>query len=450
VSVTLAQQYRIGDIDGIRLVTERVPSVRSVSLGVWIPTGSRDELDSQRGYAHFVEHLIFKGSDTRDAAAISRFFDRIGSDANAATTKEYTMVHTRVLARHLADTLEVLGDMVWSPRFDPDDVESERQVILEEIAMYADSPSDVVHDVADELLFAGHPLGLPIVGTAASIEPALATEVAAFHTQHYRPGRIVVSAAGDLDHDELTELVRTRFLPDPQRPRPRAAAQPTVARTVPTPVRAARVVGKDAEQVHLCLSWLGISRSDERRGTAAVLDTVFGSTPGSRLFVEVRELRGLAYSVYSFQSQYSDSGQFGVYVGVRPDRVHETLEVVNAELERIRTQPLTAEELERAKDHLEGRALLSMESTGVRGNRLGSALVAGLPIESVESMIEKIRAVTAADVQELAADLLDPAGMAFAAVAEDPDPVAELARTQLGVSDAMFAAVPAAPAGAHP
>lgn len=417
------QQYELSTVDGIRIVSERVPSARSVSIAVWIGVGSRHEHDDERGYAHFVEHLLFKGNERVDATTISRFFDGIGSDANAATTKEYTVVHTRVLPRHLADTLGMIGEMVWHPAFDADEVASERDVILEEIAMYADSPSDVVHEIADELVYGDHALALPIVGTAASIEASTPEAVARFHRARYVHDRVVISAAGDVDHDELVELVRTRFLAGVESQADRmsgAAAQTIVAAP---PVSAHAIQPDDSEQVHLCLSWPGLGRGDARRFTATVLDTLFGSTPGSRLFVEVRERRGLAYSVYSFQSSYVAGGQIGIYVGVREERLAETLAVLRAEIDRIRTELPAAEEVARAQDHLEGRTLLSMESSTVRGNRLGAALVNGQPIEPVEDAIEKIRAVTPEDVRALAAELYDPARLSCAAVAESPDVV---------------------------
>ncbi|MCW2923374.1 MAG: insulinase family protein [Thermoleophilia bacterium] len=412
--------------DGLRVVTERVPGVRSAALGAWIGTGSRDENDGCRGYAHFLEHLLFKGNERIDAEGISRWFDGIGTDVNAATTREYTVVHARVLDRHVGASLDTFGEMVFAPALVGDDIDSEREVILEEIAMYEDSPSDVVHELADELVFAGHPLGMPIVGTTESIEAARRGDLARFHAHHYAPGNIVVSAAGAVDHDEFVELVRDRFLAK----RTGAASVPAdgtdmaTVDTAPGPhVPTAELRAKDTEQSHLVLVGRGIRRSDDRRHAAALLDTIFGNAPSSRLFIEIRERRGLAYSVYSFLSNHADAGQCGIYVGVRPDRVGTVLEVVRAELDRITTEPPTQEELDLAKGHLEGRMLLSLESTTVRGNRLGASLVTGMPIEPLERTVERIRAVTAEDVLSLAQELFDPAGLSLAAVAEDVDVV---------------------------
>jgi predicted Zn-dependent peptidase len=411
--------HRITEVDGLRVVTERVPGVRSVAVGAWMDTGSRHEVDGERGYAHFLEHLLFKGNAAIDAEEISRFFDRIGTDANAATTREYTVVHARVLDRHVPDTLGVLGEMVLAPAMLEDDVDAEREVILEEIAMYEDSPSDVVHELADELVFANHPLGMPIVGTTESITAATAQELRDFHQDRYELDRIVVSAAGAVDHEAFVDPVRDRFVAG------RGASHEDRAPLAPPGVHVptSELRRKDTEQAHLVLVGRGIHRSDDRRYAAALLDTIFGNAPSSRLFLEVRERRGLAYSIYSFLSNHADTGQCGIYVGVRPDRVATVLDVLRTELDRITTDAPTPEEIELAKGHLEGRMLLSLESTTVRGNRLGASLVTGMPIEPLETTVERIRAVTADDLLELARDMFRPEQLSLAVVAEDIDDV---------------------------
>ena len=406
--------------DGLRVVTERVPGVRSVSLGAWMGTGSRHELDTSRGYAHFLEHLLFKGNERIDAEGISRWFDGIGTDANAATTREYTVVHARVLDRHVSDSLGVLGEMVFAPALVADDIDAEREVILEEIAMYEESPSDVVHELADTLVFAAPPLGMPIVGTTESIAAAGAEDVTAFHRHHYRPSNIVVSAAGAVDHDDFVEQVRTRMLA--LRPDDAPTAVTTDSHPAPGPhVPVSELRRKETEQAHVALVGRGLARNDDRRYALALLDTIFGNAPSSRLFLEVRERRGLAYSIYSFLSNHADAGQVGIYVGVRPDRVASVMQVLRTELDRITSEPPTSEEVELAKGHLEGRMLLSLESTTVRGNRLGASLVTDMPIEPLETTVERIRAVTADDLLELAREVYDPAKMSLAVVAEDLD-----------------------------
>lgn len=414
--------------NGLRVVTEQVPGARSVSLATWIGTGSRHEGDDQRGYAHFLEHLLFKGNDRIDAEGISRWFDGIGSDANAATTREYTVVHARVLERHVADSLGVFGEMLLAPGFAADDVDSEREVILEEIAMYEDSPSDVVHELADELVFANDPLGLPILGTTESISAARPEQIRDFHRAAYEPGRLVISAAGAVDHDEFVALTQDRFLGIestnwPSSPTPTYLPLPPNVSPPAPHVPTMELRHKDTEQTHLVLTGRGIARRDERRHAAALLDMIFGNAPSSRLFLEVRERRGLAYSIYSFLSNNADAGQVGIYVGVRPDRVETVLNVLRTELDRITTTPPTDDELELAKGHIEGRMLLSMESTTVRGNRLGASLVTDMPIEDLDEVVRTLRAVTPADILELAQQLYAPESLSLAAVAEDIDSV---------------------------
>ena len=419
--------HRITDVgEGLRVVTEHVPGVRSVALGAWIGTGSRHENDSCRGYAHFLEHLLFKGNERIDAAGISRYFDGIGSDANAATTREYTAVHARVLDRHVGDSLGVIGEMLLAPAMESGDVDAEREVILEEIAMYEDSPSDVVHEMADELVFPQHALGLPIVGTTESIEAARAADVARFHAHHYRPDNIVISAAGALDHDAFVAQVRERFLVagDHALDVPSRGIDPTSARVTPAPhLPVARLRQKDTEQVHVVLAGRGISRADDRRYGAAILDMILGNAPSSRLFLEIREQRGLAYSVYSYLSNHADCGEIGLYVGVRPDRVATVFDVLRTELDRLVAEPPSQAEIDLAMGHLEGRMLLSLESTVVRGNRLGASLVTGMPIESLETAVARMREVTADDLLALARDLFDPSLLSLAVVADDVDAV---------------------------
>ncbi len=414
--------------DGLRVVTERVPGARSASLAVWIGTGSRHETADQGGYAHFLEHLLFKGNERIDAAGISRYFDGIGSDANAATTREYTVVHARVLERNVPESLAVFGEMVLAPAFEPGDVDAEREVILEEIAMYEDSPSDVVHEMADALVFADSALGRPIVGTSESIAAASPEQMLAFHRAAYSGDRLVISAAGAIDHDDFVAQVANRFQGVASTNGP-ASEAPSYAPMPPTPespgafVRAIDLRQKETEQVHLVLAGRGLRRDDERRHAATLLDLIFGNAPSSRLFLEVRERRGLAYSVYSFLSSHADAGQAGIYVGVRPDRVRTVLEVVRAELDRITSEPPSEEELELAKGHVEGRMLLSLDSTTVRGNRLGASLVTGMPIEPLDDVVAKLRAVTQDEVLQLAREIFDPARLSLAAVAEDADDV---------------------------
>jgi predicted Zn-dependent peptidase len=390
-----------------------MPSVRSVSLGFWIGTGSRTETDEQAGLSHLLEHLLFKGSSKYASLEIDQIFDGMGAEINAGTGKETTSLYARVLDEHLEQAFDVMADMVFAPRLD--DVDSEREVILEEIAMYEDDPQEKVFDVLGEAVFAGHPLGRAIIGRAAVVAGTPVASISAFHDARYVPGNVVIAAAGAVDHDALVALAQARAPGAQSESGARAfpfADPPAPARTP----AARRFEQKDTEQYHVCLGGAGISRHDERRFALRVLDTIFGGTSSSRLFQEVRERRGLAYSVYSFTSAFQDSGQVGLYVGTRAENVGEAMSVVGAELERVRLEAATPDELSRAKENLKGRVVLALESTGARMNRLGSEVLAGAPLLSLDEVLRRIDEVTIADLQELtaslwAADKLSAAGI---------------------------------------
>ncbi len=311
----------------MRVITEAMPAVRSVALGVWIGTGSRVESDAQAGLSHLIEHLLFRGSERYSSLEIDEAFDEMGAELNAGTGKETTSVYARVLDVHLERALELVSEMVWRPVMR--DLDAEREIILEEIAMYEDDPQDKVFDLLGEATFGSDPLGRAVIGRAAVIRDTPREEIAAFHAARYRPSNVVVAAAGSVDHDSLAALVE-RF---------EGAARNGGARTQPTrpPARrAVRFETKETEQFHVCLGGPGLARDDERRFALRVLDNVLGASGSSRLFQEVREKRGLAYAIYSFLAHYEDAGQVGIYVGTRPENVEEALAVVGAELERLR------------------------------------------------------------------------------------------------------------------
>jgi predicted Zn-dependent peptidase len=404
-------EHRITELDsGVRIVTEAMPSVRSVSLGYWIGTGSRGESEAQAGLSHLIEHLLFKGSPKYASLEIDQLFDAMGAELNAGTGKETTSVYARVIDEHLEDAFDVMSDVVWRPAFR--DVDSEREVILEEIAMYEDDPQDKVFDVLGEAVFGAHPLGRAIIGRAEVVAETPVERIAAFHAERYVPGNVVIAAAGSVDHDALVALAAARA-PDASG----AAPAPDPAPDAHAP--RVRFERKDTEQYHVCLGGPGLARDDERRFALRVLDTIFGGTSSSRLFQEVREQRGLAYAVYSFNGQYADSGQVGLYVGTRPDNLAPALEVVGEELERLRREPASAEELARAKENLKGRVVLSLESTGSRMNRLGSSLLGGVPLLSVDEVVERIDAVTHDDVAALAHELWAPERLSVAGIGPD-------------------------------
>ncbi len=398
---------------GVRVVSEKLPSVRSIAVGLWVRVGSRDEPYEQAGISHFLEHMLFKGTNDLNAEQIAQVFDRFGADVNAATSKEATVLHAHFLDEHLEDAFRVMGDMFLRSTYA--DLESERHVVLEEIAMYEDEPQDKVHDVLSTAVFGDHPLGRPVIGRGEVIADLTSGDVASYHDQRYRPGSIVVSAAGNLDHERIEELSRRFMLVSPNgvsADASRAQAPTGVAPQV-------TFQAKETEQYHICLGGPGIARNDDRRFALAILDAILGGSTSSRLFQEIREKRGLAYAIYSWSAQYTDTGQVGIYVGTREDNVAKALEVIGTELDRICTDPLGDDELSRAREHVKGRLALSMESTGSRMNRLGRSVLMDTPLLTLDETIERLDAVDARQLSELAHLLYPPTQMSAAAIGRD-------------------------------
>ena len=396
---------------GVRVVTESVPSVRSVALGFWIRAGSRNETPDQAGISHFLEHLLFKGTERFGSTEIDEIFDGMGAEINAGTSKETTSVYSRFLDQHLERAFDVIGEMVLRPTYP--DIDSERQVVIEEIAMYDDEPSDIVWDVFYRALFGDHPLGARIIGTADVVGSVPVPAIAAYHDAAYVPDSLVIAAAGSVEHEQVVELARCAGDPPAGEPKP---AQPA-----PEPVARREFFEKKTEQYYLCVGAPSIARADDRRFALRVLDAVFGGSTSSRLFQEVREKRGLAYSVSSFSSAFADTGAVGVYLGTRPDNVAEAMDVIGAELERIRSEPVSAAELERAKENIKGRTVLAMESTMGRMNRLGSSVLMDVPLLTIDELLAKVDAVTLEEVGELAVELLAPERLCAVAVGGDED-----------------------------
>ncbi|HET9102849.1 MAG TPA: pitrilysin family protein [Solirubrobacteraceae bacterium] len=427
-------------------MTEAMPSVRSASLGFWIGTGSRHESDAEAGLSHLLEHLLFKGSARYASLEIDQIFDAMGAELNAGTGKETTSVFARVIDDHLSDAFDVMADMVFSPRLT--EIDSEREVILEEIAMYEDDPQEKVFDVLGGATFGSDPLGRAIIGTAEVVSGTPAADIARFHAARYTPANVVIAAAGSVDHDALVALARDR-VPATPAGAPAAALPGAVPAVVPVPGQAGvppelapgsrRFERKDTEQFHVCVGGVGLSRHDDRRFALRVLDTLFGGTSSSRLFQEIREQRGLAYAVYSFTSAYHDTGQVGLYVGTRADNLGAAMDVVATELERVRRDPASADELARAKENLKGRVVLALESTGARMNRLGSEVLGGGELPPIEEVIARIDAVTRDDVAALATELWDPERLSAAGIGPDAE------RFQNAVGGVLPALTEAAP-----
>jgi predicted Zn-dependent peptidase len=397
---------------GARVISERVPGVRSVALGLWIGAGSRDEPEARAGVSHFIEHLLFKGSSRYSAQEIAEIFDELGGELNAATSRETTVLYARIPDDSLERALDVMADMVFRPAFA--DVDSEREVVLEEIAMVEDTPNDLVHDIASEAVFAGHPLGRPVIGTASVISTVSRRALAAYHRRAYREDRIVLAAAGNARHEDLVAMF------DARRNGASSSAGLPERRPIPASLRpSVRFQPKDTEQYHLCLSAPGISLVDERRFAASLMDAILGGSASSRLFQEIREKRGMAYSVYTYSSQYGDTGQVGVYVGTREENLAECVEIAVRELSDIASGNVRPDELARAKENLKGRILLSLESTSARMTRLGRPTVTNTPLLSPEAVVKRLEAVTAAEVAEIAEAVFAPSRLSAAGIGPD-------------------------------
>jgi predicted Zn-dependent peptidase len=385
----------------VRIVSETIPSVRSASLGIWADIGSSAERAEQRGVSHLVEHMLFKGTSRRSAREIAEAMDGVGGHLNAFTDKETTCYYAKVIDRHVPLAVDVLTDMLLNSTFDPAELAKEQKVVLEEIRMYDDNPDDMTHDLFTRTMWSDSHLGEPTIGYANTVSALTRDDLREHMRLRYAPNAVVVAAAGNVDHDDLVALFGKAFehfkgaaeLPIPQRP---------------TLTPAALIKRKDTEQAYVVLGTEGLSQRDERRYTLSVMDTIFGGGMSSRLFQEVREKRGLAYTVYSFQQTYRDAGLFAVSAGTSPSSVQECVDVIVEELLLLAERGVTDAELRLAKEHIKGNLTLSLESTSGRMIRLGRgefALGRFLPIEEIE---EKIEAVQKDEILALAAELLVP------------------------------------------
>jgi predicted Zn-dependent peptidase len=405
---------------GLRIITQQVPGVRSFSFGVWVAVGSRDETPAQMGSAHYLEHLLFKGTTKRSALDISASIDSVGGDLNAFTTKEYTCYHARVLDVDSALAIDVVCDVVTDALIRPQDVEAERGVILEEIAMTDDDPGDAVHDEFASVIFGDSPLGRPILGTQETIESIGRSAINRFYRSRYRPESMVIAAAGNLDHATVVAQVRRAFAPhlDPdtdvaevrRHGRRRALGSGIKVTTRPT------------EQANLVFGVPGIARGDDRRYAMAVLTTAFGGGMSSRLFQEVREKRGLAYSVYAFAQGFAEHGLLGFYVGCLPSKVQTVLEVCRDQVADLVARGLDEEEIARGKGQVRGATVLGQEDTGSRMTRIARAELHGEPLLSIDQALARVDAVSAGEIHDLARDLLvaDPA-LAVIGPFDNPD-----------------------------
>jgi predicted Zn-dependent peptidase len=377
--------------NGLRIITQNMPSVRSVAIGCWVDAGSRDEEPIEAGTSHFLEHLLFKGSERLSARAISEAFDAVGARNNAFTSKEYTCYWARLRSADLPLAVDILAEMLQRPAFRQNEIDSERHVVLEEINMNEDDPTDVAHEQFVTALWDGHPLAPPILGTKDSITAMTRETIYRYWHRRYTPRTTVVAAVGDLDHDSLVELVAEHM---------GGWEGPALERSPLVPVVAPRVKvrHRDTEQSHIVFGGEGLTRGDERRFAVTVANHVLGGGMSSRLFREIREDRGLAYAVHAFRMPFLDTGSSAVYVGTTPSQTFEVLKLIRTELDKLMADGVTDEELERAKGNIKGGLALSLEDTNGRMTQLGREELTGVEHLSVDETVAKIEALTRQDI----------------------------------------------------
>jgi predicted Zn-dependent peptidase len=395
--------------NGIRVVTERVPYVQSVSLGIWVDTGGRDETDTTAGISHFIEHLLFKGTPRRTAQQIAEELDAVGGQINAFTDKEYTCYYVKVLPEHVPLAQDVLADMLQKSILDPEEIAREKNVILEEIKRHEDTPDELVHDVFAETLWPGHPLGRSVIGRPEVIEGLTREQIVTFLQEQYLPGRMVVAAAGNLDHEAIVAGVEATMGGMPAGKRGHDLYPPRVSgEEVQVP--------KPTEQVHFCLGTRGYNQDEDERYVLGLIDASVGGGMSSRLFQEVREKRGLCYAIGSYTASFREAGMFTVYAGTSPENADQVRDLVVQELRKVAQHGVTADELQRAKNQIRGAVLLSLDSMGTRMTRIGKSMLYYDRVISPTEVVEKVEAVTAEDVQRISADIFGSGEFAYAAV----------------------------------
>ncbi len=396
--------------NGVRVVSESVTYVQSASVGLWVGVGSRDETDPIRGISHFIEHMLFKGTQRRTARAIADEIESRGGHLNAFTGKETTCYETRVLAEDVPLALDILTDMFRNSLFDAEEMEREKRVVIEEIKMYEDTPEELVHDIFEQTLFEDHPLGQPIIGSDKTVSGLSRDNITGYIANQYRPDRIVVAAAGNLDHDEVVRIAE-RTLGDLEGTAP--------LRTGNTPKasgKSKQVKKRDVEQVHFVLGTEGYSKSDKRRYSLSILNNVLGGNMSSRLFQEIREKRGLAYAIGTYGRSYQDGGYFCAYGGTSPDTYEQVLELTRKEFDNVRQNGLTDDELAKAKTQVRGAVVLGLESMNARMNRYGESLLSYGRVIPITEVLAEYEAVTHETIAEVAAQVLDESHLTLTAI----------------------------------
>jgi len=399
--------------NGVRIVSEKVPGVRSVAVGVWVCAGSRYEADEDAGVSHLIEHLLFKGTEKRTAREITEAIESVGGQLNAFTSKEYTCYYARVLDEHLPLAIDVLSDMLFSSLFAPEDIEKEKQVIEEEIRMYEDTPDEIIHDLFTQTIWDGHPLGRPVIGTLESVHNLTREKILDYYGKYYSPPRIVLAVAGNVDHEKVVDLLGPIFSKVPQK-----ADKDQV--TPPKPQPGFRVFYKDLEQVQVCIGVPGPDQYDERIYALQILNNVLGGDAGSRLFQKIREERGLVYSVYSYYSVFQDAGLITVYAGTSPSKLQEVLELIQKELKSIAREGISQDELDKTKEQIKGSLLLALENVNTRMQRLGKYEIMYQRYLTPEEIIDKILKVTRDDVLDLARSCFDQSKLAITVLGKCP------------------------------
>ena len=411
--------------NGIRVVTEEIPYVRSISIGAWIDVGSRDEDTHTNGISHFLEHMVFKGTQRYSTQGIARSLETLGGYLNAFTTKEHTCFYARILDEHLPQAVDVISELVQSPTFPVRELEKEKNVVIEEIKNIEDDPDDLIHDYFDRSLYHKHPLGLPIIGTPENVSSFNQDLLYKYMREHYISNRIVVAAAGHLTHEQLLEQVTKRFtLPQKKNP----------PRELSASVRSSRskkeTFEKPITQSHICIGTLGYSVKSRQRYPLLILNTILGEGMSSRLFQNIREKYGFAYSVYSFANMMSDTGNFGVYIGTDKNNIDNSIGLIHKELEKLVRKPVSTSEIKRAKAQVKGSMTLGLESTSSRMMRLGSGELYYGHFMPVDEVLKKIDAVSIEEVHELAAKLFDPTKFStviFKPLSEKPEKLPKVA-----------------------
>jgi predicted Zn-dependent peptidase len=380
--------------NGVRIITEEIEHVRSAAVGIWVGAGSRDENEGYEGISHFIEHMFFKGTEHRSARALAESLEAVGGQLNAFTTKEYTCYYAKILDEDLDLAIDVLSDMFFCSLFDEKEIEKEMNVVIEEIKMYEDSPDELIHDIFSEYVWNDHPLGKPILGTEESIKSLSREKIMTFLSEHYAPDNVVIAVAGKIKHDDVVAKLTNQFGTFKRGGRRILEGTP-VGQTIE------RYQKKDTEQMHILLGVPGLGQDDDEIYAMHIFNNILGGGLSSRLFQEIREQRGLAYSVYSYHSTYVDTGLFAIYAGTSPNNTKEVIECILRELKGIAEQGITAEELERTKAQIKGGLYLGLESVSSRMSRLGKTELTYNRVLSPEEVVEKLEKVTLADVLRL-------------------------------------------------